>query len=326
MRAEGARKLITLYELHWSHYCEKIRLALSYAGLSWQTCDIHAFSKKELLVFPLPPHLNRHTVPAIFDAVRGEFVMDSTPVLRYLCKHYPQVQALYPGDFSNQQAIDAMLIALDTKLGLLARRFGYTQVILECPSLLSTLFLSRAAGGFFTLPGVRWVSGHILGMLLCQRFAFHQSESSHLYEALGNYLLPLAQRLQTHTYVVGDAFSMADLALAAYLRPLSIVPFFYEHPQLQSLFAHQRAVLAKHSQEGLSAYQVAIAAARQSRLPVRRRIRQSEAALPFPDLGSHAHNDQRPVWTWQTWLLPYRYLFPMRSGKVRQAAASQGVR
>jgi hypothetical protein len=163
-------------------------------------------------------------------------------------------------------------------------------------------------------------------MLLCQRFAFHQSESSDLYEALENYLLPLARRLEARTFVVGDDFSIADLALAAYLRPLTIVPFFYEHPQLQSLFAHQRTVLAEHSPEGLSAYQGAIAKARQSRLPVRRRIRQSEAALPVPDLGSHAHNDQRSVWTWQTWLLPYRYLFPMRSGKVRQAAASQGVR
>ena len=326
MRAKGARKLITLYELHWSHYCEKIRLALSYAALPWQMCGIHVFSKKELLAFYLPPHLKRRTVPAIFDATRSEFVMDSTPVLRYLCKHYPQVQALYPGDASHQQAIDAMLVELDTKLGLLARRFGYTQVILECPGLLSTLFLGRAAGGFFTLPGVRWIAGHMLGMLLCQRFAFHQSESSHLYEALENYLLPLARRLEVHAFVVGDTFSMADLALAAYLRPLTIVPFFFEHPQLQSLLGHQRTVLAEHSQEGLSAYQAAIAKARQSRLPVRRRIHQTQAALPFPEASAYAHNDQRPVWTWQTWLLPYRYLFPMRSGKVRQAVASQGVR
>ena len=159
MRAEGARKLITLYELHWSHYCEKIRLALSYAALPWQMCGIHVFSKKELLAFYLPPHLKRRTVPAIFDATRSEFVMDSTPVLRYLCKHYPQVQALYPGDFSNQQAIDTVLIEFDTKLGLLARRFGYTQVILECPGLLSTLFLGRAAGGFFTLPACDGLRG-----------------------------------------------------------------------------------------------------------------------------------------------------------------------
>lgn len=318
--------MITLYELHWSHYCEKIRLALSYARLPWQTCDIQAFSKKELLAFPSPSHMNRRTVPAIFDATLHTFVMDSTPILRYLCKNYPQVQALYPGNLSHQRAIDAMLIELDTKLGLLARRFGYTQVILECPSLLSTLFLSRVAGGFFTWPGMRWIAGHILGMLLCQRFAFHQSESSHLYEALENYLLPLARRLEVHAFVVGDTFSMADLALAAYLRPLTIVPFFFEHPQLQSLFAHQRTVLAEHSTEGSSAYQVAIAKARQSQLPVRRRIRQVAAVLPFAEASAYAHNDQRPVWAWQTWLLPYRYLFPLRSGKVRQMLASQGIR
>jgi hypothetical protein len=27
--------MITLFELHWSHYCEKIRLTVDYMGLPW---------------------------------------------------------------------------------------------------------------------------------------------------------------------------------------------------------------------------------------------------------------------------------------------------
>ncbi|GBL44392.1 hypothetical protein SFMTTN_0187 [Sulfuriferula multivorans] len=71
--------MITLYELHWSHYCEKIRLTLHYMGLEWRMVGIDAFSKRQLREHPLPSYLPSHTVPAIHDARTGRFVMDSTP-------------------------------------------------------------------------------------------------------------------------------------------------------------------------------------------------------------------------------------------------------
>jgi len=55
--------MITLYELHWSHFCEKIRLALNYMGLPWQMVGIDAFKKEQLRQHPLPSHLKKHTVP-----------------------------------------------------------------------------------------------------------------------------------------------------------------------------------------------------------------------------------------------------------------------
>lgn len=318
--------MITLYELHWSHYCEKIRMALDYMGLEWQAVSIDAFKKTELKQYPLPAHLPNYIVPAILDDRTGAFVMDSTPILRYLAATYPDAPKLFPGDAANQACIDAALLEYDTLLGLPARRLGYTQVILECPDALADLFLAHYYDGLFSKPLLRTLAGHFLGVMLCKRFDFHRSESLHLYEALEQYLLGLAARLKEHAPVVGEHFSIADIALAAQLRPISIVPFFAEHPGLQGLFAFHRQVIAKWSREETLLYQDAVFKARQNRLPMRRRLKSGQAALPFQVAGGLSANDQQSVWTKGMWLMPLHYLMGLRSGKVRQLEASAWVR
>lgn len=252
--------------------------------------------------------------------------MDSTPILRHLASAHPSRPRLFPGDKKNQSAIDSKLLELDTALGLLARRLGYTQAILECPSLLTTLFLGNLASGFFRLPGVRRISGWVLGMILMKRFDMHRSESLGIYEALETYLIATAQRLTRNKYLVGDTFSAADLSLAALLRPLTIIPFFAEHPELKGLFDWHRSVVASYGEEAPSAYQCAIHEARTRRPPVRRRIRRTTATMPFTPLGGHAHNDQRPVWTWGVAIAPFHYMFGIRANKVRSACSSASVR
>jgi glutathione S-transferase len=318
--------LITLYELHWSHYCEKIRLALDYMQLPWRTVDINAFGKKELRQHPLPAHLPNRIVPAILDDSTQQFVMDSTPILRYLADAYPDAPQLFPGDAANRAAIDAQLLEFDTCIGIPARRVGYSQVIFECPALLADLFLPQVAKGVFCAPVVREISGRVLGVLLSKRFDFHRAEGSGLYEALELYLLQLSVRLERQKFVVGNEFSVADLALAAQLRPLTIVPFFAEHPLLKTLLARQRGVLQNHGREGESAYQLAIKAARQKRLPVRRTLRQRVDALPFIVSNGVAANDQKEVWTWGMWAMPFHFWVTLRQGKVRQLAASEFAR
>lgn len=318
--------MITLYELHWSHYCEKIRLALNYLGLPWQMIGIDAFKKEQLRRHPLPPHLKKHTVPAIYDDQTGQFVMDSTPILRYLTAQYPQAPQLFPGDAANRAAIDAQIIEFDTMIGLPVRRFGYTQVILECPSLLPELFLSNRAGGLFNAPMLRFLAGNFMGMLLSKRFDIHRSEKLGLYEALEQYLVALAARLEGKEFVVGSAFSGADLTLASHLRPITVVPFFAEHPQLQGLFERHRRIVARWNGEGDFKYQSAIAQARLRKPPVRRKLRDIKVALPFKTSGNLAANDQKIVWNWGMLAMPYHYLISLRQGKVRQLLASAGVR
>ena len=222
--------------------------------------------------------------------------------------------------------------------------------------LFRSLFLPEVAGGLLCAPGVREVSGRVLGMLLSKRFDFHGAEAQGVFESLEAYLLALARRLDDEEFAVGRVFSMADLALAAMLRPLTIVPFFAEHPQLQTLFARQRDVLQRHSPEGDLLYQQAIACARQRRAPVRRRLNgnptpATPSASLTPELQSHlpvhlpghpqvyspgpltvrrgatmAANDQRNIWDAGMWAMPFHYFYTLRLGKVRQTLASAGVR
>jgi glutathione S-transferase len=318
--------MITLYELHWSHYCEKIRIALDYMQLEWRMVGIDAFSKKQMREFAVPEHLGGYRVPAIHDDVTDKFVMDSTPILRYLSDAYSDHPKLFPGDVANRALIDAKIVELDTLLGIPARRFGYTQVILECPDVLADLFLPNDASGFYCKPVIRNITGMALGMMLSKRFDFHRSESLGLYEALENYLLGMAKELEGREFVIGDVFSAADITLATHLRPLTIVPFFAEHPSLQSLFARHRAVIAQHGKEAQSAYQIAIAQARLSRAPMRRKLRELVAQLPFQTNDQLAGNDQKTVWDSKMALMPFHYFVGLRQNKLRQASANLIVR
>ena len=317
--------MITLYELHWSHYCEKIRLALNYMGLPWRMVGINAFKKTQLRQYPLPPHHSQYTVPAIYDAQTDQFVMDSTPILRYLAAQYPQAPQLFPGDAANRDAIDQQIIEFDTFIGLPARRFAYTQVILECPDLLPDLFLPHRAGGWFSAPLLRTLAGNCLGMLLCKRFDFHRSEALGLYEALERYLLELGARVGYREFIVGTEFSAADLTLAALLRPLTIVPFFSENPYFQGLFERHRTVVARWNDEGNFKYQSAIVQARQRRAPVRRRIRSVYVTQSFSTNGTLAANDQKTILDWSLLTMPFHYWVGLRQRKVRQRDASAGI-
>ncbi len=318
--------MIILYELSWSHYCEKVRLALDHMQIPWRAVSIDAFAKEPLRGRPRPTQLPSHTVPAILDERTNTYVMDSTPILRYLAQQYPDAPKLFPGDAANRAEVDAMLLALDSQLGILARRFAYTQVILECPALLSELFLRHRLHGLYCAPGIRQLSGAFMGMVLTQRFEFHRSEELGLYEALEHYLLGLAASLGQREFVVGDVFSVADIALATLLRPLTIVPFFADHPGLRSLFDRHRRVLTAEAGYVEFAYQVAIREARTERPPVRRKLRHRDTVVPFTPTEGSAANDQQRLWNRQSVTIPLHYAFTLRRNKVRHAAATDLIR
>lgn len=315
--------MITLYELSWSHYCEKVRLALDHMQLPWRAVSIDAFSKAPLRSLPRPAHMPTFTVPAISDDQTQAYVMDSTPILRYLADAYPDAPKLFPGDAANRAAIDAMLLDLDSRLGILARRFAYTQMILECPAFLPELFLRDRARGMYCAPGVRRISGACMGMLLMRRFEFHKNEKLGLYEALEHYLLGLSTSLGKREFVVGEDLSAADFALAALLRPLTIVPFFAEHEGLQPLFERHRRLLGGHAE---FPYQKAIREARLVRAPVRRKLRQRADLVPFLPSEGSAANDQQRMWTWSTIAVPVHYACTLRHNKTRRLQASAEAR
>lgn len=318
--------MITLYELHWSHYCEKIRLALNHMGLPWQAVGIDAFRKEQLLSRPLPEGLPVHTVPAIHDSITDRFIMDSTPILHYLATQYPDAPALFPVDPDERAEVDRLLLEFDSCLGITMRRLGYTQIILECPDVLTDFFAEHRAHGWFTRRGLRGVTGHVIALMLCKRFDFHRSRELGLYEATIDYLRDLATRLQGRRCLVGEHVSAADLTLAAMLRGFMIVPCIAECPDLQTLLAWGQQMRLRCGGEAVSRYELAITRARCRRPPVRRSLTATGTPLPFGSGGEVASNDQQSIWDRGMWLMPWHYLVTLRRGTWRQSLADATAR
>jgi hypothetical protein len=63
------RSMILLYQLHWSHYVEKVRWALDFKGVEWQAVEVNPFNKREMRQLRCKTKLdngrNEYTVPTI---------------------------------------------------------------------------------------------------------------------------------------------------------------------------------------------------------------------------------------------------------------------
>jgi glutathione S-transferase len=294
--------VIELYKLHWSHYVEKVRWALDFKKLPWRGIDIVAFTKKEMRRFDCA-----QTVPLIHDTATGVAISDSSPIIRYLDEAYPE-HALLPADPVEREAVWQWMLRLDSTLGLHARRLGYTQLIMECPNILSKLFMPNVCGGLFTRPVLRALAAPVLGTLLTLRFRFHRNREDRVYEALEAQLIPIAAQLERESFLVGGHFTAADLTLASLLRPLRIVPHFAHHPHLQSLFAWQERLFRAHDRDVSFPYEDLIQAQRQRRGSMRGRVSWMRSGVTVaPDADGQAvlqvaQNDIHSVSRWM--LLP----------------------
>lgn len=293
--------MIELYKLQWSHYVEKVRWALDFKKLDWKGIDIVAFAKREMQRFECA-----QTVPLIHDMATGVAISDSSPIIRYLDETYP-AHALLPADSSERDAVWQWMLRLDSTLGLHARRLGYTQLILECPHVLSQLFMPNVCGGWFTRRFCRDLAAPLLGTMLLLRFRLHRNRQDGVYEALEAELLPIAGRIERDGYLVGGQFSAADITLASLLRPLRIVPHFACHPRLQALFAWQTRLFQEHGREVAFPYESLIQSQRERCRSMRGRVRwlrpREDAERP---MGKHparvvAQNDINPL---SAWMLP----------------------
>jgi glutathione S-transferase len=260
--------MITLYQLHWSHYVEKVRWALDFKGLQWKAVDIDPFSKREM------QHLGRrrtmesgvklHTVPTLQDESTGAVVSESAEIMQYLERTYP-APALYPEDAAARAEVCRWVLWLDSTLALAARRLAYTQLAVEYPGMIAELFVPKivgpgAAGG---LKGK--IAGALIAGILSRRFRFGCNRADGVFEQLEQCLLLAAARLSQRPYLVGDRFTAADLTLAALMRPVLLVPYFMEHPGLQRLFEWRNVQLREHGRELQMGYEKVLHAVRQRR-------------------------------------------------------------
>jgi glutathione S-transferase len=310
--------MITLYQLHWSHFVEKVRWALDYKGIEWSAVDVDPFTKQQMRHLRCQTTLDTggkaYTVPTIHDETTGSVLGESSRILDYLERTYP-TPALYPTDVSEQNEVRRWMLWLDSTLGLAGRRLAYTQIAVEHPRLIAELFIPRIAAGGGTGNFKARLAGTVISGVLTRRFRFLHNRSDRVFEQLEQCLLITAGRLSSRDYVVGDRFTAADLTLAALLRPAMLVPFFHKHPRLQGLFEWRAKQLRDHNREVHVGYEVALHDMRRRRgwalgavrwLPAGE-CENQPVSTEIPDLPV-ARNDQQPVGRWPLIIGPFSYL------------------
>ncbi len=309
---------ITLYQLHWSHYVEKVRWALDYKAVPWSAVDVDPFTKRQMhhlrCKLTLDSGRTLYTVPAIHDERTDTVVGDSSKILEYLERTYP-TPALYPAEAGEYDEVRRWMLWLDSTLGLAARRLAYTQIALEQPGILASLFVPHIMGAGGSDSFRAKAAGVIIAGVLSQRFRFAHNRADRVFEQLEQCLLTVADRLSSRPYLVGERFTGADLTLAALLRPVLLLPFFCDHSRLGRLWKWRERQLEEHHRDQEATYEAALKRVRERRKWALGAVRwlageshgDPPTAAEIPSLSA-ARNDQQSVGRWPALLGPLWYL------------------
>jgi len=199
--------MIELYQFPFSHYCEKVRWALDYKGITYRTVDLlPGFHFRHLA--KLSP---KTCVPVLRDG--ATVVQDSSAIISYLDQRHEN-PGLTPSDSDAAREALEWEEYLDEQIGVNIRLWFYHH-ILPVPSL-AVSFLLQGAGWhkkpLFVLayPKVR--------RAMIQSMNINSDTARQAEERLRAALEKLDEALVGRRFLVDDRFSRADLTACALLR------------------------------------------------------------------------------------------------------------
>ncbi|MBD1938169.1 glutathione S-transferase family protein [Microcoleus sp. FACHB-68] len=192
-----------LLQFSTSHYCRKARLALGYKKIAYRvenlTPGAHALKLK--------PLTGLTTLPVLLPEVEGTpaAIGDSTQILKFLDSYCPD-PSLSLGD--HRQQTEALMLEdwLDESIGT-ATRFVYYDF--------------RAGAGKQIDPSL--FSQLVIGVVRRQ-YGIKPASVQLAADRLAGAMEELSSRWQNSPYLVGDKLSVADIAAAALLSPLALIP------------------------------------------------------------------------------------------------------
>lgn len=191
-----------LLQFSTSHYCRKARLALGYKGISYQvenlTPGIHTLKLK--------PLTGLTTVPVLLPQIEGQpqAIADSTQIFKYLEQNYPD-PPFFLADPRQQTQAALLEDWLDESIGT-ATRFVYYQF--------------RSGEG-------KHIDPSLSSLLVIRVVCWQYQINSAAVELAKNRLKTAFEVLEVwkeQPYLVGDRISIADMAAAALLSPLALIP------------------------------------------------------------------------------------------------------
>lgn len=202
-----------LYQFPISHYCEKTRWNLDAKGLTYRPVNLipalHRITTYRLA--------GATTLPLLRDG--RDRVADSTGIALFLDQRYPE-RPLIPGN----ETLRREVLDLDTdfnRAGVHVRRWLYGQM-LDSPDLAQLMF-----GDYYTAP-VAAVGQRMAPLLrkgLRSLYRVTPSAVERSYGKMEAALDQLGRRVKGDgDYLVGDAFSLADISAASMFAPLLQVP------------------------------------------------------------------------------------------------------
>jgi glutathione S-transferase len=194
-----------LLQFSTSHYCRKARLALGYKRLEYQvenlTPGLHALKLK--------PLTGMTTIPVLLPQMLGqpEAIGDSTRIFHFLDQIQPE-PALGLVDAQLNGKMWAIEDWLDESIGV-AARFVYYDF--------------RAGAGKGIDPS--WSSQAVIQVVRWQ-YGINAASVGLAKGRLETAIALLHQRWATGGYLVGNQLTAADLAAAALLSPLALIPAY----------------------------------------------------------------------------------------------------
>lgn len=196
-----------LLQFSTSHYCRKARLALGYKQIAYQVENL----TPGLHTLKIKPKTGLTTLPVLLPQQAGqpEIIADSTQILHYLETYVPE-PSFVPSE--SQQQTQAWLLEdwLDESIGT-ATRFVYYHFRANegksiDPSLFSQLVIYSVRRKYQITPASVQLAANRLELAM---------------QVLSSW--------QTQPYLVGNRLSVADIAAAALLSPLALIPHYHQN-------------------------------------------------------------------------------------------------
>ena len=209
-----------LLQFSTSHYCLKARLALGYKQINYQVENLTP-ARHLLRVKPLSGDT---TVPVLLPQQKNcpAVVSDSTEILRFLDMYQPLPPLSFQESLGESDADSAYQSAYQKEAWRLEEYFDEIGIATR---LVYTQF--RATDGKYVDPS--WQSMAVI-RLIRLRYGINAQSAEVATQKIANAIAFLSEFWQdSHHYLVGDRFSVADLTAAALLTPLANIPTYRQN-------------------------------------------------------------------------------------------------
>ena len=192
-----------LLQFSTSHYCRKARLALGYKKIAYDVENL----TPGLHILKLKPLTGLTTIPVLLPQLEGQpkAIADSTRIFKFLETYCP-APPLYLPDHRLQTQAWMLEDWLDESIGT-ATRFVY--------------YHFRAHEGKHIDPSL---SSQLVISVVRKQYGINKASVELAATRLATAMSELSNRWEKNSYLVGDRLSVADLAAAALLSPLALIP------------------------------------------------------------------------------------------------------